>query len=103
MLFSTIKHLAARRLVLRILPSFLMLVFAAALSAAIAAEMDLSLAQAQQFALERSRLFSAKGYGVSASREMAVAAGQLPDPNFKVGIDNLPVNGSDRFSLSNDF
>ena len=38
-----------------------------------------------------------------ASREMAVAAGQLPDPALKIGIDNLPVNGDDRFSVTRDF
>ena len=40
---------------------------------------------------------------MTASREMAVAAAQLPDPVLKLGVDNLPVNGSDRFSLSRDF
>jgi outer membrane protein TolC len=34
---------------------------------------------------------------------MAVAAGQLPDPTLKFGIDNLPVTGPDRFSLTRDF
>lgn len=34
---------------------------------------------------------------------MAVAAGQLPDPVLKAGIDNLPVSGADRLSLGKDF
>jgi hypothetical protein len=34
----------------------------------------------------------------SAARDMAVAAGQRPDPVLKLGINNLPVNGPDRFS-----
>jgi outer membrane protein TolC len=34
---------------------------------------------------------------------MAVAAGQLPDPLFRAGLDNVPVTGPDRFSLGNDF
>jgi outer membrane protein TolC len=34
---------------------------------------------------------------------MAVAAAQLPDPVAKLGINNLPVNGEDRFSLTRDF
>ncbi|REM67674.1 TolC family protein, partial [Mycobacterium tuberculosis] len=38
-----------------------------------------------------------------ASREMAVAAGQRPDPVLRAGISNLPVNGEDRFSLTRDF
>ncbi len=38
-----------------------------------------------------------------SSREMAVAAGQLPDPVLKMGVDNLPINGEDRFSVTRDF
>jgi outer membrane protein TolC len=34
---------------------------------------------------------------------MATAAGQRPDPILKAGINNLPINGPDRFSLTNDF
>jgi len=75
-----------------------------ALSAgAYAAEPPLTLADAQRRAVERSRQLTAQDFAVSASRDMAVAAGQLPDPVLKLGIDNLPVNGPDRFSLTNDF
>jgi outer membrane protein TolC len=34
---------------------------------------------------------------------MAVAAAQRPDPTLKAGINNLPINGDDRFSLTRDF
>lgn len=68
-----------------------------------AAETPLTLADAQRRAIERSRQLVAQDYAVSASREMAVAAGQLPDPVLKLGVDNLPVNGPDRGSLTNDF
>ena len=34
---------------------------------------------------------------------MAIAAGQLPDPTLKAGINNLPIDGPDRFSLTRDF
>lgn len=34
---------------------------------------------------------------------MAAKSNQLPDPMLKFGIDNLPVNGPDKFSLSRDF
>jgi outer membrane protein TolC len=67
-----------------------------------AAEAPLTLAEAQRRAVERSRQLNAKDFAVAASRDMAVAARQLPDPVLKVGIDNLPVNGSDRYSLTND-
>jgi outer membrane protein TolC len=34
---------------------------------------------------------------------MAVAAGQLPDPVATLGINNLPVNGPDAWSVTRDF
>jgi outer membrane protein TolC len=68
-----------------------------------AAETPLSLADAQRIAADRSRQLAAQDSAISASREMAVAAGQLPDPSLKVGIDNLPVNGPDQFSTTADF
>jgi outer membrane protein TolC len=63
----------------------------------------LGLTEAQTLARARSRQLVASDFAVAASREMAVAAGQLPDPVLKAGIDNLPINGSDRFSVTNDF
>src|SRR5689334_4021695 len=63
----------------------------------------LSLDEAQRLAVERSGLVTAQDAAIVAAREMAVAAGQLPDPVLKFGIDNLPVDGPDRFSLSRDF
>ncbi len=68
-----------------------------------AAPRPLTLALAQQQAVARSRQLSAQDQAASAAREMAVAAGQLPDPVLKLGIDNLPVSGPDRLSLGNDF
>lgn len=63
----------------------------------------LTLGQAQQLAVDRSRQLIAQDHAATAAHEMAVAAGQLPDPVLKVGIDNLPVNGSDRLTLGSDF
>ena len=40
---------------------------------------------------------------ITSAREMAVAAGQLPDPVLKLGVDNVPADGADRFSLGTDF
>ena len=64
--------------------------------------LTLTLAEAQRRAVERSRQLAAQDSSVTASREMAAAAGQLPDPVLKIGIDNLPVDGADAFSLTND-
>src|SRR5688572_18461397 len=63
----------------------------------------LSLTDAQRIAADRSRQMAAQDRAVFASREMSVAAGQLPDPTLKAGIENLPVNGADAFSLTRDF
>ena len=63
----------------------------------------LTLANAQRIALERSQQLRGQEWTIAASRDMAVAAGQLPDPVLKIGIDNLPIDGPDRFSLTRDF
>ena len=75
----------------------------AAISLACAAESALTLPEAQRLAAERSRQLVAQDSAVLASREMAAAAGRLPDPALKVGIDNLPVTGPDAYSLTRDF
>ena len=69
----------------------------------LAAEPSLTLAEAQRAAVERSRALDAKRFAVGAAREMAVAAGQLPDPIVSVGVENLPVDRGDKFSLTRDF
>lgn len=63
----------------------------------------LTLDEALRLAQERSRQLPAQDASAQASRQMAAAAGQRPDPILKAGINNLPINGSDRFSLTNDF
>lgn len=73
------------------------------LSVAARAAEPLTLPQAQALAIARSQQLTASNASIAASREMAVAAGQLPDPVLKLGIENLPLNGPDRFSLSRDF
>jgi outer membrane protein TolC len=63
----------------------------------------LTLAEAQRLALARSQSLVANDAASSAARRMAQAAAQLPDPVLKIGIDNLPLNGPDRFRLGSDF
>jgi outer membrane protein TolC len=70
---------------------------------AFAATSGLSLAEAQRHAVERSRQLPAADASISAAREMAVAAGRLPDPVLRAGIDNVPVSGPERFNLGSDF
>lgn len=63
----------------------------------------LTLIEAQRIAVGRSQQLVAQGALTTAAREQAVAAGQLPDPVLKFGIDNLPADGADRGSLTRDF
>jgi len=63
----------------------------------------LTLQEAQQLAVARSEQLVANDAAAAASRDMAVAAGQLPDPVLKVGVENVPVSGPDRLSLNRDF
>jgi outer membrane protein TolC len=63
----------------------------------------LTLMEAQRIAVERSQQLVAQDALARAAGEQAVAAGQLPDPVLKLGIDNLPVTGTDRLSLTGDF
>jgi len=63
----------------------------------------LGFVQALNLAQARSRALAAQDSAVTAAQEMASAAGQLPDPTLKLGINNLPINGEDQFSLTRDF
>ena len=72
-------------------------------STVFAVEAPLTLAEAQRRAVERSRQIPAQDAAIAASRDMAVAAGQLPDPVLRFGIDNLPIDGPDQFSVGRDF
>ena len=74
-----------------------------ALGATAALGAPLSMEDAQRRAVDRSRQLAAAESGIAASREMAIAAGQLPDPVLRAGIDNLPVEGGDKYSLTRDF
>ncbi len=72
-------------------------------SPVIAADTPLTLPEAQRLAIARSGQLAAQQYAVTAAREMAVAAGQLPDPVATLGVNNLPINGPDAWSFTRDF
>lgn len=63
----------------------------------------LTLAAAVDRAVMAQPLLDAQRATVAAARERAVAMRQLPDPVLLAGVQNLPVNGMDRYSLSADF
>ena len=67
-----------------------------------AAAAPLSLDTALQLAVERSESARAARAGVLSATEAARTASQLPDPVLRVGVDNLPFTGPDRFSTTRD-
>ncbi len=59
---------------------------------------DTALALAEQ----RSAAAQAARAGLASAREMAGAAGQFADPVLRLGIENLPIAGADRYSTARD-
>lgn len=73
---------------------------AVALLPAFGCAAPLTLDQALTLAVERSQAARAARADAASAREAARTAGQLPDPMLSVGVDNLPVTGSERFSTT---
>jgi outer membrane protein TolC len=63
----------------------------------------LTLEAALRTAEARSHALEAQDAAARSAREMAVAAGRLPDPMLRLSIDNLPTDGSKSYSLTEDF
>lgn len=76
---------------------------AAAGAAGVRAQTVLTLESALRAAQERSRQLPAQSAAAQAARDMAVAAGQRPDPVLRLAVSNVPVEGPARYSLSRDF
>jgi outer membrane protein TolC len=98
-MFNALIHVASRQ---KRLSGALALCTSCAASI-VFAQPVLTFDQALRLAHDRSRQLVAQDYAAAAAREMAVAAAQLPDPTLTAGINNLPINGPDRFSLTRDF
>ena len=94
-------YLPRRRNSLRLAPS-IALCMALGTQAALA-QSPLSLEHAVAAATGRSQLVIAADAQARAARETATAAGQLPDPALKLGLNNLPIDGPDRYSVTRDF
>ena len=86
-------------------PGAVLAILASALggSAIVAGAEPLTLEAAQRRAVARSLSIPAQDAAAAGAHELAVAAGQLPDPVLNLGVDNLPIDGVDRFSLARDF
>jgi len=63
----------------------------------------LTLDAAVDLALTRAPQVAAGQAATESAQASSVSAGRLPDPQVIVGIDNLPVTGSDAFSTTRDF
>lgn len=68
-----------------------------------AADTPLTLDVARQLAAERSRRLAGQDAVVAAAHDRAAAATRLPDPTLRLGVNNLPITGAERFSLTQDF
>lgn len=79
--------------------------FGIAMSHAATSQSIVPLSIEETVALANTRAGDAESSrgAIEAATQMAVAAGQLPDPVLKLGINNVPVNGADQFSVSRDF
>lgn len=64
---------------------------------------SLSFNDALALALRDAPVLTANEAQFDAARKAAIPAGALPDPKLSLGIDNLPVEGPDRYSLTRDF
>jgi len=75
-------------------------ILAAGLLPVVAAAQSLTFDQALNLAVQRAEGARAGRAAAASAHESARAAGQLPDPMLKAGIENLPVTGADRFSTT---
>jgi outer membrane protein TolC len=73
------------------------------LVAAHAGEASLSLLEAVKQAETQAPNIDARQAALTSAKRAVTPAGQLPDPQLIVGIDNLPVTTNDAFHLNRDF
>ncbi len=69
----------------------------AAPAAALTFNEALAIAEQQSPALQGQRA------AISGAQAVGTAAGTLPDPRLIAGVENLPVSGPERFTLTRDF
>ncbi|HKB62614.1 MAG TPA: TolC family protein [Burkholderiales bacterium] len=63
----------------------------------------LPLVEALKIGEKVSPRLAAQGAALAAATELVPRASELPDPKLRVGVDNLPVNGADRYRYDSDF
>ena len=62
----------------------------------------LSFAEAREIAEQQSPRVSAQRLQIDAVESAQKAAGTLPDPKLSIGLENLPISGMDRWSLTRE-
>src|SRR5438876_2584191 len=80
---------------------FICTVAAAPLARAAGTE-PLPLAEALKIGDKLSPRLIASRAALAAATELVPRASELPDPKLRVGVENLPVNGADRFQYNSD-
>ena len=68
-----------------------------------AADGALTLDEAVTLAVRSAPQVAAKQAAIDGAQATNASAGHLPDPELVAGVDNLPTNGPDAYSLGNDF
>lgn len=64
---------------------------------------SLTLQEAIDFALNQAPEVAASQASLDAADARAPSAGRLPDPELVAAVDNLPIEGADKFSFTDDF
>ena len=67
-----------------------------------AAASALSFDEAQTLAQQQAPSLHAEAAKLQAARSDAVPAGELPDPKLLLGVQSVPIEGNDRWSLDRD-
>jgi outer membrane protein TolC len=63
----------------------------------------LSLEEALRAGEAQSPRLAAQRHMIDSASQQIGRAGELPDPKLRLGIENLPVSGADRFRYDRDF
>jgi outer membrane protein TolC len=63
---------------------------------------DLSFARAQQLALGEAPTLAAAAARLATARHELRPAGELPDPQLALGVDNLPIEGPGRYRFGDE-
>jgi outer membrane protein TolC len=83
--------------------SLIFLMWSACVLATAADAQELSFDETVARALDGAPQLTSRAESAAALRELATSAGRLPDPELVLGIDNLPVEGPEAWSTTDDF